>query len=141
MLMIVALIIVIPIAWYLGSPLFLDKTVEERAPENAQMILMQGTFQGAGDGFHEVSGDVKIISDGSDQYVRLENFQATNGPDLKVYLSTDLQASTYVSLGDLKGNIGDQNYLLTSKINFSEYPYVLIWCEPFSVLFGSARIS
>ena len=43
--------------------------------------------------------------------LRLGKFQsATNGPDLYVYLATDKGVSDIVNLGQLKGNIGNQNY-------------------------------
>jgi len=72
-----------------------------------------GNFVGAGDGFHNAEGVAKIIqlADGTD-ILRLENFKATNGPDLYVYLSTDKTNADIVNLGRLKGNIGNQNYLI-----------------------------
>ncbi|NCO11585.1 DM13 domain-containing protein, partial [Candidatus Pacearchaeota archaeon] len=50
------------------------------------------------------------------------------------------EAEDYVSLGELKGNIGDQNYQLPDGIQAEDYQYALIWCEQFSVLFGSAEL-
>ena len=105
---------------------------------STEMILLSGEFQDA-DSFHKVSGVAKIIDSGGLKYLRFENFDATNGPDLKVYLSNDLDANDYTSLGALKGNIGNQNYEVTN-INYGDYDYVLIWCEAFHVLFGYAKI-
>ena len=58
---------------------------------------------GAGDGFHNAEGVAKIIqiADGTD-ILRSENFKATNGPDLYVYLSTDKTNADIVNLGGLK---------------------------------------
>lgn len=69
-----------------------------------------GTFVGVNDGIHNAEGQVKVIKlgDGSN-FLRLEDFRSTNGPDLYVYLSTDKGNSDFVNLGRLKGNIGDQN--------------------------------
>lgn len=103
-------------------------------------VLYSGIFVDA-DSFHKTSGNVKIIGLDGDRYLRLEDFKTTNGPDLKVYLSKDLDAGEFISLGDLKGNIGNQNYEINEEINFEEYDNVLIWCEDFSVLFGSAEIN
>ena len=74
-------------------------------------------------------------------YVRLENFKATNGPDLYVYLATDKSTSDIVNLGRLKGNIGNQNYAIPAGTNLTKYNNALIWCKAFSVLFGSAQLA
>ena len=73
--------------------------------------------------------------------MRLEGFSSTNGPDVYVYLSADRQARDYMSLGRLKGNIGDQNYDIPADADLSRYNYVLIWCQAFRVLFGSAGLT
>ena len=135
----IALIFVIFLSWDLISPLFIDKTVNEESPvnlqENLEMILSQGSFMDA-DSFHKTSGKAIVFKLEDKQYLRFEDFKATNGPDLKVYLSKDLEAKEYVSLGDLKGNIGPQNYELPKDVDATQYKYVLVWCERFSVLFG-----
>lgn len=103
---------------------------------------LMGNFVGAGDGFHNVEGVAKVItlSDGK-TFLRLENLKATNGPDLYVYLSTDKGSSDIVNLGRLKGNIGNQNYEISTGTDLSKYSTVLIWCKAFSTLFGSAKLS
>jgi Electron transfer DM13 len=100
-----------------------------------------GNFLGAGDGFHNAEGVAKIIqlADGTD-ILRLENFKATNGPDLYVYLSTDKTNADIVNLGRLKGNIGNQNYLIPAGTDITKYNTALIWCRAFSVIFGSAQL-
>lgn len=102
---------------------------------------LAGTFVGAGDGFHNAEGVAKLIQVGDGTNIlRLENLKATNGPDLYVYLSTDKTASDFVSLGRLKGNMGNQNYEIPNGTNLTKYNNVLIWCRAFSVLFGSAQL-
>jgi hypothetical protein len=100
-----------------------------------------GTFVGVNDGIHNAEGQAKVIklSDGSN-FLRLEDFRSTNGPDLYVYLSTDKSNSDFVNLGRLKGNVGNQNYEIPQGIDLSKYDTVLIWCQAFSVLFGSAEL-
>jgi Electron transfer DM13 len=100
-----------------------------------------GTFVGVNDGLHNSEGQAKVLklSDGSN-FLRLENFRSTNGPDLYVYLSTDKNASDFVNLGRLKGNVGDQNYEIPDGTDISKYDTALIWCQAFSVLFGSAEL-
>lgn len=142
-------VLVLFAVWYLASPLFLDNVVDEDLPYDNDDVLIEdnletmriyeGNFVDADD-FHQTSGSALVVETNGKKYLRFENFEATNGPDLKVYLSTDLSNEDYVSLGELKGNIGDQNYELTQEIDFEKYDTVLIWCEAFSVLFGSAEL-
>jgi hypothetical protein len=100
-----------------------------------------GAFVGVNDGIHNAEGQAKVIklSDGSN-FLRLEDFRSTNGPDLYVYLSTDKGNSDFVNLGRLKGNVGDQNYKIPDGTDLSRYDTALIWCQAFSVLFGSADL-
>ena len=103
--------------------------------------LVVGNLIGVNDGIHNAEGMTKVIRiDDASMILRLENFRATNGPDLYVYLATDNSASDFVDLGRLKGNIGNQNYDIPEGTDFSKYDTVLIWCKAFSVLFGSAKL-
>ena len=101
-----------------------------------------GQFVGVGDGIHDASGSATVLplDDGS-RVLRLENFEATNGPGLYVYLASDKTAADHVSLGRLKANAGNQNYAIPDGVDLEKHGTVLIWCEPFSVLFGSAQLS
>ena len=103
--------------------------------------MLSGNFIGKNDGIHNAEGVAKVIHlDDGTSVLRLENFKATNGPDLYVYLSTDKSASNIVNLGRLKGNIGNQNYAIPAGTNLTKYNTALIWCKAFSVLFGSAQL-
>ena len=117
---------------------------QQRTPNatTAPNVLVTGSFVGAGDGIHNAEGIAKAIplQDGS-SILRLENLYVTNGPDLYVYLSPDKSASDYVNIGKLKANNGNQNYEIPLGTDLSRYDTVLIWCRPFSVLFGSAELS
>ena len=101
------------------------------------MLLKQGTLTGVG---HTVSGAVKIYDDVGKKVIVLDPFSSQNGPDLKVYLSTDQNATKYVSLGALKSTSGKQSYDVTGNPDLSQYKFVLIWCQQFSVLFGKAEM-
>ena len=110
----------------------------EQTPNNT----LTGTFIGIGDGFHNVEGAAKVVPvESGAQILRLENFKATNGPDLYVYLSNDKSASDFINVGRLKGNVGNQNYEIPIGSDLSKYNTVLIWCRAFSFLFGSAQLS
>ena len=89
---------------------------------------------------YNVVGDALVLTDGSPQrFLRLENFNTPNGPDLKVYLRAD--NGEFVSLGDLQGNIGNQNYEIPVDVDLTVFNSVDIWCERFSVGFGLAGLS
>jgi hypothetical protein len=113
--------------------------INQSTPNTTGLI---GNFIGVGDGIHKAEGLAKILtlSNGS-QILRLEDFRSTNGPDVHLYLSTDKQASDFIDLGRLKANIGNQNYQIPLDTDLNKYKYVLIWCQPFSVLFGSAQLN
>ena len=133
-------VIILVIVAYAAGPLFYDVTVNEEMPV-ATLSIPMGKFVGVGDGIHDAQGNVLVIeSDDGSRFLRFENFKATNGPDLFVYLATDETANDFVSLGMLKGNIGNQNYLIPPGADLSNYDTVLIWCKQFSVLFGSAKL-
>ncbi len=141
---ILALVIAVPAAYYLISPVFVSNTVREGPPSGSQsgVVVKMGTFRDA-DGFHKASGIAKLVrmADGS-YVVRIEDFKVTNGPDLYLYLAQGKDASAgFLDLGRLKGNIGSQNYEIPAGMNPERYSYVLIWCRAFSVLFGYAELT
>lgn len=118
------------------------KDSSKNTEQNENKNILVGDFMGVNDGIHNAEGKAKILtlSDGS-QIIRLEEFRSTNGPDVHLYLSTNKQASDFIDLGRLKANIGNQNYQIPVNTDYNKYNYVLIWCQPFSVLFGSAQLS
>lgn len=101
-------------------------------------LLKQGTMTGVG---HTVSGEVKVYDEAGKTVVVIDPFMSQNGPDLKVYLSTDENASQYINLGALKSTTGKQSYDVTGMPDLDEYKYVLIWCEAFTVIFGKAPLN
>ena len=129
----------------ISQPKMEDKTaMEEKTMMEKQMVLMtySGTFVGVGDGIHDAQGTAKTIPlENGNSVLRLEDFKSTNGPDLYVYLATDDRASEFVNLGSLKANNGNQNYDIPADTDLTKYDNVLIWCQAFGVLFGSADLS
>ena len=133
--------------WYLFSPLFIDNVVSEALPESLMVEqVASGTFVDA-DRAHSGSGNALILgTPAGDHLLRLTEFEVTNGPDLKVWLSAsanptssgDVKAAEFFSLGPLKGNIGDQTYVIPADVDLSVYKSVVIWCEQFGVLFSPA---
>ena len=130
-----------------------DTPVEEDMPEPmaspaAPAKVKVGNFTDA-DRFHKGSGTATIYrgADGA-HLLRFEDFKVTNGPALRVILSphpnarnsAEVHLEGYVDLGDLKGNIGNQNYPLPADLDLSTIGSVIIYCEPFSVVFSVAPL-
>lgn len=47
----------------------------------------------------------------------------------------------FVDLGDLKGNIGAQNFVIPDDVDLSRYNTVSVWCVRFRVVFGTAALA
>ena len=110
--------------------------------------IKAGTFKDA-DSFHRGGGQATIYSGPDGTYLlRLEDLAVTNGPALHVYLSRhedpdspkQVKEPGYVDLGDLKGNRGNQNYSIPGEVDVAIYNSVVIYCEPFNVVFSVARL-
>lgn len=196
----ISVVVVLGSVWYLGSPLFLNKTVDENFPESPGLskeeqamidkmesltpekveampeeermeakksmeelgkkmpdkvleepmqgetqpvVLVSGDFTGT-DSFHRGSGKatVYVYPDGR-RILRFENFEVTNGPALSIYLVKGTAGNVeegYVSLGKLKGNIGNQNYEIPADADLETYRSIVIWCVPFRVTFAVAPL-
>ena len=112
-------------------------------------VLASGKFRD-GDSFHKGSGDVSLyrLANG-DAVLRFEGLSVTNGPDLHVLVSThsdpmtkdELRDAGYSTLGQLKGNRGDQNYEVPSDIDADSIGSVIIYCMPFHVIFSVAPLT
>ena len=81
--------------------------------------------------------------------LRLENFTVTNGPDLHVYVtphenpgnSNEVKTDGYLDLGELKGNVGNQNYFLPDDFDVRLLGAVVIYCQPFNINFAVAPLT
>jgi hypothetical protein len=102
------------------------------------MVKTDGSFMGYGS--EKVSGQAKIFLTNNKYTLKLENFSTTNGPDLKVYLSKAASPQEFISLGDLKSTNGNQVYDIPGSPDFTRHRYVLIHCEKYNHLFGSAEL-
>ena len=109
------------------------------------LTLSESTFQDVG---HSGSGTVLALEleDGS-QIIRFEDLDVDNGPDLVVILSDrpitgadDYADGEWVSLGELKGNQGNQNYEIPADVDLSEWETVAIWCRRFNTTFNVAAL-
>lgn len=137
-----------PVAWYLGSPLFINRTVNEPHPsaDVAGTVVARGTFTGRDD-FHRGSGTATVYRTGQTLILRLDPFTVTNGPDLHVILvrhpspKTPRDVEGYLEVAKLKGNLGSQNYTLPAGVEVADYRTVVIYCMPFHVVFATAPLA
>jgi hypothetical protein len=114
-----------------------EKPIDEEFDTSTATLIKTGTIIGVG---HTASGVASIYRSGGVNVVVLDPYESQNGPDLKVYLSKDENASQYVNLGQLKSTMGRQAYSIPATVNIDEYPFVLVWCEKFTVLFAQAEL-
>ena len=126
-----------------------ETTTADAMPSGAPNVLKSGTFVDA-DAVHRGSGTAAVYEVSAGSYVvRLEDLRVTNGPALVVYLAehpspaqaSDVTDGAFVNLGELKGNIGSQNYPVPEGVDIERYDSVVIWCELFGVLFSPAALS
>ena len=98
---------------------------------------------------HGGSGTVLVLEleDGS-RVLRFEDLDVLNGPDLVVILSDrslsgadDYTDGQYLILGELKGNLGNQNYQIPAEVDLSEWATAAIWCRRFNTTFNVASIN
>lgn len=159
---ILAGLVVFVVVWFQPQKLFIEQTVNEGVPgvageddqpspggasegRDSLSVLRAGRFQSLE---HETSGSARVIevADGR-LFLRFEDLDTSNGPDLRVYLS-EIPASDdwyaygkrFIDLGALKGNLGDQNYEIPQATDLSRYRSAVIWCRRFTVGFGVAPL-
>jgi hypothetical protein len=128
----------IGIGYYSLSPLWSNITLTEEAPTSAVAVVAGRSIVDTP--AHPASGSVSVLKNNEQYTLRYENFKTINGPDLRVYLSMDLEATDFVDLGELKATNGSVNYEIPLGTDISKYKYALVWCEDFSVLFNSADL-
>lgn len=90
--------------------------------------------------YGSVSGIVKIYFQNNRFILALEGVRISNGPDLHVYLSKEIQPTNYIDIGSLQSVTGNQLYNIPGTPDFSQYKYALIHCQRFNHLFGSAEL-
>jgi hypothetical protein len=155
----------VTLIWFQPQKLFYDDRVDESLPSAAAeetpasdgggavitvapsgpVDLATGTFVSRE---HETVGTARVVRLPDGQVVvRLEGFETSNGPALFVYLSqnpaTGEEAAfdeEFVDLGPLKGNVGDQNYVVPEGVDVTGFTGVVIWCDRFDAAFGAADL-
>ncbi len=150
------------LVWFQPQKLLYDQRVDEVLPsaaaeqsrptgsvaptQAAQPVeLASGSFTARE---HQTVGTARVLRLSDDRViVRFEGFSTSNGPVLVVWLTKNPALGPdeafdddYVDLGPLKGNIGDQNYVVPIDVDSAAYTSVVIWCDRFDVPFGAADL-
>ena len=121
-----------------------DQTSE--ADDGRVRVAYLGSF---GPRSHPAEGTAVVLTDGTQTFLRFDDdFATDNGPDLNVYLHTagpdasvDDLVGDFIDLGDLKGNIGAQNFVIPGDVDLDRYSTVSVWCVRFRVVFGTAELA
>lgn len=121
--------------------LLMDSISVEAAEMTQVAEIRSGSFSGSNG--YSVSGTCELLNnEGVLELTLEEDFRSSNGPGLYVYMSNKQSNVTGgVSLGELKKNTGAQNYVVPEGISLNTYQFVLIYCQPFGVTFGSASLN
>jgi hypothetical protein len=131
---------------FLGLLLFAACKKENTPSEDLMEMEMAGAVRTHSGRFvngpyGRVSGNAHIVRNTNGTLeLLIEGLSSTNGPDLFVYLSKEVQPVNFITLGPLKSVNGNQVYPITGMPDVMEYKYALVHCRQFNHLFGSAEL-
>ena len=98
-------------------------------------------------GGHDIGGDFRIMTENSGKRYLVLNpsFYTESGPSLQVLLHrqnnpVNYNSDNYIKLGNLEHYQGFQRYEIPQGVSLSEFRTVVIWCQPYNVTFGYARL-
>lgn len=127
-----------------------DGAMEENASMSPGLrALARGVFRD-GDSLHHVGGTVTLYEMDGAPFLRFEDYEATDGPDVYIYLvrgATDTVDADDVKVlvpegkdghATLRGNF---NVPLPAGMDWTSYDGIVVWCDRFDVEFGSAALS
>ncbi|MFC1721203.1 DM13 domain-containing protein [Patescibacteria group bacterium] len=152
-ILLIAFIGILIVAYYAISPIFDDIEVDDAEPSAVgEKIIVEESevtpsvsedllHKVMGTSGHPAEGTVRVVQTEEGQVIRYENFSTINGPQLHVYIAKDLEAKEFVDLGPIKGTQGNINYAVPDNVDLDEYKYVMYWCVPFGVLFNYAEVN
>ena len=109
----------------------IDEMVDTTAQVELSGIFMDGPYG-------SVTGGAKLYKENDTFTLQLLNVTISNGPDLHVYISKEVQPVNFIDLGKLKSTMGNQVYEIPGNPDFAEYKYALVHCKQYNHLFGSA---
>jgi hypothetical protein len=124
---------------FLNQTLDMDPQVIEMDDDMPQgpTVVAEADFKSRA---HDVKGKAVLIESSDGTVLRFEDFETVNGPDLKIYLGSELGDNDYVDLGPILATKGSANYAVPAGTDTSKYNKVLVWCDAFDVLFSYAEL-
>jgi len=106
---------------------------------SAEEILAQGAFTGKSG--HQTSGSVSIVKTASGVEVRLgANFSLDSAPAPWLGFGNNGKYDEKSQFSKLGKKKGAQTYKLPAAIDASKYNEFYVWCAPFRVPLGVARL-
>lgn len=132
-------------------------TEDQLAAEGAEVFeppagttpLVSGTFQGVDETIRLAEGDLTIYQRSDlTRFLRIESeFSSSRAPDIHIIFTrnpdpTDEQGVgvDYVDIGELRGNIGGQNYEVPQGIDFSQYPILALYSPQYDAVLATATL-
>jgi hypothetical protein len=114
-----------------------DKKEVENAPIDSTASF-KGAFVSSA---HPTTGNATVNKEKTK--LNFTNFKTDSGPDLDIYLVSNLSniSGEFKNLGNIKGINGNYTYDLPANIDFEVYKYVVVWCTDFKVNFGYATLA
>jgi hypothetical protein len=129
------------------SSVALVSCVKENTPEIPLNDTVDTTVAVPGERGNFINGPYGSVSGMATVYMKdgslvlaLGNMMISNGPQLHVYLSKEVQPVNFIDLGALQSTKGNQLYAIPGAPDFSQYKYALIHCKKYNHLFGSAQL-
>ena len=107
---------------------------------SAEEILAQGAFTGKSG--HKTSGSVAIVKTDKGVEVRLgANFSLDSAPGPYLGFGNNAKYDPVTQFSKLGSNSGAQVYKLPVRIDVSKYKEFYVWCRPFNVPLGVAKLN
>ena len=121
-----------------------EQSISENMPD---FLAATGSSCGSIDAIEKLKSGNFRDADGA-LFLRLEDSEVTNGPDLHVILSThddpqggnDVHQEGCLDIGELKSNIGNRNCATPAGTDESALKAAGIYCQPFHVIFSVAAL-
>ena len=98
----------------------------------------------SGDGSYRAAGTVELAVDGGRATLRFVGSSIQDGPALSVWLTPrggSPSTTGAVRIGPLTSLTGSHSYDVRADVDVAAFSGVLIWCDRFSVPFGTAALS
>lgn len=104
--------------------------------DTANKVTFKGNFMS---NVHATSGMVNVVEKGGKRSLVFTDFKTDAGPDLRIYLAENTALRNFIDVAKLDKS-GNFTIELPDTVDPAKQKFVIIWCKPFSVLFGNAEL-